>query len=71
MAEHGRHVVFHPGPCTGCGACSELAPDYVAWREGDDRPYLLSDATPDTVLNDLVAFCPEGCFEDEEAQQVT
>lgn len=57
-----RDVPFAPGGCTGCGACVELAPDIVGWREEDESPYLLNDVAPDDVLNELMAFCPEGCF---------
>ncbi|WMW65805.1 hypothetical protein [Nitratidesulfovibrio liaohensis] len=45
----------------------ELAPDIVGWREGDERPFLVSDMAPDGVLTELMAFCPEGCFEDGNA----
>ena len=59
-----REVLLSPGDCSGCGACMELAPDIVGWREGDERPFLVSDMAPDGVLTELMAFCPEGCFED-------
>ncbi|WP_035064209.1 hypothetical protein [Nitratidesulfovibrio termitidis] len=59
-----REVLLSPGDCSGCGACTELAPDIVGWREGDERPFLVSDMAPDGVLTELMAFCPEGCFED-------
>lgn len=59
-----REVLLSPGACSGCGACTELAPDIVGWREGDERPFLRGDVAPDGVLTELMAFCPEGCFED-------
>lgn len=62
-----REVLLSPGDCSGCGACMELAPDIVGWREGDERPFLVSDMAPDGVLTELMAFCPEGCFEDGNA----
>ncbi|MEG6505096.1 hypothetical protein [Nitratidesulfovibrio sp. 1201_IL3209] len=62
-----REVLLSPGDCSGCGACTELAPDIVGWREGDERPFLVSDVAPDGVLTELMAFCPEGCFEDGDA----
>ncbi|ABB38484.1 hypothetical protein Dde_1687 [Oleidesulfovibrio alaskensis G20] len=52
--------------CSGCRACVELAPDHVAWVEGDERPMLLSDVAPDAVVAELIAFCPEDCFEYDE-----
>ncbi len=58
-----KEVLLSPGDCSGCGACTELAPDIVGWREGDERPSLVSDVAPDGVLTELMAFCPEGCFE--------
>lgn len=58
-----KEVLLSPGDCSGCGACTELAPDIVGWREGDERPFLVSDVAPDGVLTELMAFCPEGCFE--------
>lgn len=58
-----REVLLSPGDCSGCGACMELAPNIVGWREGDERPFLVSDVAPDGVLTELMAFCPEGCFE--------
>ncbi len=61
-----REVLLSPGACTGCGACLELAPDIVGWREGDERPFLISDVAPDGVLTELMAFCPEGCFEGDD-----
>ncbi|MBG3876090.1 hypothetical protein FVW20_03370 [Desulfovibrio oxamicus] len=67
-APHGfSEVLLSPGDCSGCGACMELAPDIVGWREGDERPFLISDMAPDGVLTELMAFCPEGCFEDGNA----
>lgn len=62
-----REVLLLPGDCSGCGACMELAPDIIGWREGDERPFLVSDMAPDGVLTKLMAFCPEGCFEDGDA----
>lgn len=61
-----REVLLSPGACTGCGACLELAPDIVGWREGEERPFLISDVAPDGVLTELMAFCPEGCFERDD-----
>ncbi len=63
---NGRDISLISAGCNGCRACVEIAPDYVAWMEGDERPMLLSDVAPDDVAHELMAFCPEGCFEYDE-----
>ena len=51
------------GECSGCGGCAELQPDYVGWKEGERRPFLLSEVAPEDVIQELQAFCPEDCIE--------
>lgn len=58
-----KEICLAIGTCTGCGGCAELQPEYIGWKEGESRPFLLNDLASEDVLHELQAFCPEDCFD--------
>lgn len=57
-----RTITLDIGLCKECQACTELAPDYVAWDENMDKPVLIQATMDEDKAQELIAYCPEDCF---------